>query len=378
MDFGFTPEQEMIREQAAEFLHRECPINVVRGLMEAGRGHDRQLWERMAGLGWTGLIFPEEYGGAGLSFVELAIVLEEMGRALAPGEFFSTVLLGGLTLLEAATEEQKRRWLAPLCSGELKATLALLEEPGLPGPEGITCEAAADADGFILTGRKFYVPDADIADLIVCAARADGRANAADGIVLVAVERASAGLNVTPLRTMDETRRLYEVSFEGVRAPESNLIARAAWPAIERVIDLAAIGLSAEMVGGARRVLDMSVEYLKTRVQFGRPIGSFQSLQHRCADMLLLTESAKSAVYAAACAASDRSPETGLLASIAKAYTSDAYVWAAGEGIQLHGGMGYTWEHDVHLYFKRAMADEATFGDATHHRARLAGLIGLC
>jgi alkylation response protein AidB-like acyl-CoA dehydrogenase len=374
MDFGFTPEQEMIRGQAVEFFRRECPTAVVRGLMESEQAHSEQMWWKMAELGWTGLVFPEEFGGAGLSMVELSIVLEEMGRALAPGTYFSTVVLGGLLLQAAASEQQKRRWLTPICTGELKATLALFEEHECQGPIRVWAENIDG--GFVISGKKFFVPDAEVADLIICAAKTN---SAKDRVTLFAVDRTREGVNITPLRTMDETRRLYEVSFESVRVDESCVIGceGGAWPVIEHALDLAAIGLSAQMVGGARRVLEMCVEYLKTREQFGRKIGSFQSLQHRSADMLLLTESAKSAVYAASCAASDGARDLPVLASIAKAYASDAYLWIAGEGIQLHGGMGFTWEHDVHLYFKRACADASTLGDATHHRKRLAGLIGL-
>jgi alkylation response protein AidB-like acyl-CoA dehydrogenase len=379
MEFAFTSEQEMIRSQAAEFLRRECPMNVVRRLMAGEHAESDELWRKMADLGWMGLIFPEEYGGATLSFVELAVVLEEMGCALVPGAYFSTVLLGGLTLLEAANEEQKRRWLVPLAGGKLKATLALLETDERSGPEGIALKAERSGNGYALNGTKLFVPDAGTADLILCAARTGSSSKTSEGITLCAIDRASDGVKVTPLKTMDETRRIDEVTFEQARVSSDRVLGNvgAAWPVIEQVLDLATISLCAEMAGGARRVLELCVEYLKTRVQFGRPIGSFQALQHRCADMLLLIESAKSAVYAAACAASDRSSDLPLLASIAKAWTSDAYTQVAGEGIQLHGGMGFTWEHDAHLYFKRAKADELTFGDATHHRARVAGMIGL-
>jgi alkylation response protein AidB-like acyl-CoA dehydrogenase len=379
MEFGFTKAQEMIRSQAAETLKRACPRSLVRQVMESADGHCEGLWERMADLGWMGLVFPEEYGGLGLSWVELAVVLEEMGRALAPGAFFSTVLLGGLTLLEAASEEQKQRWLAPLAAGRLKATLALVEPEGRLGPEGVTARAEPESGGYLVSGVKLFVPDARVADLIICAARTGKSSGAEEGITLLAIDRESEGLTLTPLETMDQTRRLYEVSCSRVRVPAERVLGRegGAWPVIERVSDQAAVGLCAEMVGGAQQVLKMCVEYAQTRVQFGRPIGSFQAIQHRCADMLLLIESARSATYAAAWAASENPAELALLASVAKAYTSDAYAWVAGEGIQLHGGMGYTWEHDAHLYFKRAKADEVTFGDATYHRARVARLIGL-
>ncbi|HXG68533.1 MAG TPA: acyl-CoA dehydrogenase family protein [Blastocatellia bacterium] len=378
MELGFTQEQEMIRSQAAEFLKNECPKDVVRELMASDHAHSDELWEKMAAMGWMGLIFPEEYGGVGLSFVDQIVVLEEMGRALTPGSYFSTVLLAGLTLLEAASDEQKRRWLAPLAEGRLKATLALAEPDGAWTPEKLAVRAERADGGFRINGVKLFVPDAHVADLILCAAQMDDR-GFASGLSLFAVDRRSEGLNVTPLKTMDQTRRLYEVSFEAVKVPAGSLLGAPgqARALLERVLDLAAIGLCAQMVGGAQQVLNMCVEYSKSRIQFGRPIGSFQAIQHRCADMLLLIESARSAVYAAACAASEDVEQIALHASIAKAYTSDAYTWVAGEGIQIHGGMGFTWEHDAHLYFKRAKADEVTFGDAGSHRERVARLIGL-
>jgi alkylation response protein AidB-like acyl-CoA dehydrogenase len=380
MDFGFTEEQQMIRSQAAEFLKNEYPIACVRQLMENEHGYDADLWNKITAMGWLGLIFSEDYGGSGLTFVELVILLEEMGRALVPGTFFSHVLLGGLTLLEAASEEQKKNWLPALVAGRLKATLALTEPDLGWKAAGISAVTATSVGNeYIVNGTKLFVPDAHEADLIICAARTNDSPVLEDGISLFAIDRSTDGVNVTPLRTMDQTRRLYEVSFERVRVPAIRLLGElgTGWPVIEKVIDRATIGICAEMVGGAQRVLDMCVEYAKERVQFGRPIGSFQAIQHKCADMLLLIESARSAVYAAACVASKDGEETALLASIAKAYTSDAYRFVTGEGIQIHGGMGFTWEHDAHLYLKRAKADEFNYGDANYHRARVAQLIGL-
>lgn len=379
MDFGFTQEQDMIRRQAAAFFKNECPISLVREMMESDRAHSDELWEKMVGMGWMGLALPEEYGGVGLSFIELVVVLEEMGRALAPSAYFSTVLLAGLTLQEAASGQQKKRWLFPIAEGRLKATLALTEPGGDWRADGVTVAAETGAEGFLITGTKLFVPEAQVAELIICAARTGDSRSSSDGITLFAVPRDTTGLSITPLKTMDQTRRYCEVVFERVLVPRSHVIGviGKAWPVLERVIDKATIGLCAQMVGGAQQVLDLSVEYSKSRVQFGKPIGSFQAIQHKCADMLLVTESARSAVYAAACAASEDAEEVTLLASIAKAYASDAFKMVAGDGIQIHGGMGYTWESDMHLYFKRAKADEFTFGDASYHRERVARLIGL-
>jgi alkylation response protein AidB-like acyl-CoA dehydrogenase len=379
MEFGLTQEQEMIRGQAAEFLKNECPMSFVRELMKSKQGHSEELWGKMSAMGWLGLILPEEYGGSDLSFVELVVVLEEMGRALLPGTYFSSVVLAGLALLEAGSEEQKNRWLVPLAEGKLKATFALTEPDGRWVAASVSARAERSDRGYLINGTKLFVPDAEVADLIICALRTSDSTRPEDGITLFAIDRDTRGLNITPLKTMDETRRLHEVSFEKLLIPANQVIGITdrGWPVIESVIDRATVGLCAEMVGGAQRVLDMCVEFSRSRVQFGRPIGSFQATQHKCADMLLLTESARSAVYAAACAVSEKKNDVGLLASIAKAYTSDAYTRVAGEGIQIHGGMGFTWEHDAHLYFKRAKSDEVTFGDASYHRERVARLIGL-
>jgi len=371
MDFGFTPQQEMIRNEAAAFLSRECAMPLVRELMVTEHSHSETLWDKMASMGWMGLIFPEQYDGAGLSFVELSILMEQMGAVLMSGPYFSTVVLAGLTLLESASDSQKERWLTPLARGNLKATLALTESDGRCAVSSPTVRAERDGKDYLISGTKLFVPDAQIADLIICWAAQ----NSGKDLMLVVVDRDSEGLTITPLKTMDQTRRLYEVTFKRVRIGRDRVLE--GYSALERVLDRAAIALSAQMIGGARRVLEMCVEFSKTRIQFGRPIGSFQAIQHRCADMLLLVESARSAVYAASCNAAENKGETGLLASIAKAYTSDAYSWIAGEGIQIHGGMGFTFEHDAHLYFKRAKADEFMFGDSNFHLDRVADYIGL-
>jgi len=376
MNFGFTEEQEMIRSQAAEFFKQEYPIALVRESLADDRGFNQDLWDKMSGLGWLSLVFPEEYRGAGLTFVELTVLLEQMGRVLVPGAFFSTVLLGGVAILESGSPEQKSRWLKAIAEGNLKTTLAHIEPDGNRDAR-VTAKGAGN--GYVISGTKLFVPDAHSADLIICAAPTSESSNPTEGISLFAVDRRSTGLNTTALRTMDQTRRLYEVTLNQVHVPEDHVLGAvaSAWSTIENVLCKATIGRCAEMVGGAQKMLDMCVEYAKQRVQFGRPIGSFQAIQHKCADMILLIESARSAVYAAACAASQDSKDTALLASVAKAYTSDACRFVAGEAIQIHGGMGFTWEHDAHLYFKRAKADEISFGDAIYHRARVAQLIGL-
>ena len=378
MDFGFSEEQEMLRKLAHDFLAKESPMPVVRRLMDDDLGYSVETWRKMAELGWMGLVFPQDFGGAGLRLLDLAVVLEEMGRALMPGPFFSTVLLGGLSVLEGGNEAQKARYLPPLIAGELKATLAVPEAGGPWDAAAVVATATADAGGFLLNGTKRFVPDAHVADLIVVAARTES-SKGEEGISLFALDVPKDGVSVTTLETLDQTRKLCDVKLDQVRVgPESLLGARGAgWAILRRVIDRAKVALCAEMCGGAERVLEMSVEYAKVRVQFDRPIGSFQTIQHKCANMLTLVESAKAATYYAAWAVSGGAPEGPLAAAMAKSYASDAYRVVAGEAIQIHGGIGFTWEHDLQLYFRRAKASELTFGDATFHRARVAELMNL-
>ena len=378
MDFGFSEEQEMLRKSARDFLAAESPMTYVRRMMEDDRGFTDAQWKQMAELGWMGLILPEQYGGAGGDFVDMVVVLEEMGRVVMPGPFFSTVLLGALAVLEGGSEQQKARYLKAIAAGELKATVASLEPNGRWEAEGIGATATADSGGFLLNGTKLFVADAHVADLVVVAVRSE-QSKGEEGISLFAVDVPKEGVTITPLKTMDQTRKLCEVKLEKVRVgPEALIGARGGgFPILKRVTDRAKVALCAEMCGGAERVLEMSVEYAKVRVQFDRPIGSFQAIQHKCANMLLLVESAKSATYYAAWAVANDVPEAPLAAAMAKSYTSDAYRVVAGEGIQIHGGIGFTWEHDMHIYFKRAKGSEFTFGDATYNRELVAQLIDL-
>jgi len=327
-----------------------------------------------------GLIFPETYGGSGLDMVDLVVVLEEMGRGVLPGPFFSTVLLGGIAIADGGTEEQKKKYLPAIASGELKATLALVEPSGRWDAGGIELEARSDSGGFLLSGTKLFVPDAHTADVILVAARTDkGKGEGEEGISLFAVGVPKDGVGITLLKTMDQTRKLCEVTLDKVRVGPNDVVGTRGqgWKLLTRVLDRAKVGLCAEMCGGAEKVLEMSVEYAKVRVQFDRPIGSFQAIQHKCANMLLQVESAKSATYYAAWAVANDVAEAPLAAAMAKSYTSDASRMVAGEGIQIHGGIGFTWEHDMHIYFKRAKGSEFTFGDATYNREIVAQLIDL-
>jgi alkylation response protein AidB-like acyl-CoA dehydrogenase len=375
MDFGFSDEQEMLRQTARAFLEENCPSSLVRQMLDDDQGYAPDLWKKMADLGWLGLAFPEAYGGQGLGFVDLTVILEEMGAALLPSPFLSTVLLAGQTILLGGSEEQKTTYISKIADGSLIATLAMTEPAGRFDAAGIAeVQATRAGDGFRISGTKLFVPDAHIADVMVVATRTKEAGDASFGISLFLVDGNSPGVSTTLLKTMDQTRKQCEVVFDNVSVGRERLIGTLdmGWPILCKVLNIATVALCAEMVGGAQRVLDMSVAYAKERVQFGRPIGSFQAIKHKCAEMMLQVESAKSAAYYAAWAVDEDVPEAPLAVSMAKAYCSDTYRNTAGEGIQVHGGIGFTWEHDMHLYFKRAKYSEFTFGDATYHRELVA------
>ncbi len=373
MDFGFSEEQDMLRDSVRAFLADECPMTHVRQMMDDERGFADELWSKMAALGWTGLIIPEEYGGAGLDMVDMVVVLEEMGRTVMPGPFYASAILGGVAIALGGSEEQKSRFLSSLATGEKRATLAQVEESGRWDAAGIALAAQDDGAGYRLQGTKLFVHDAHNADVLVVAARSGGEGE--EGVTLFLVENGD-GVSTRVLKTMDQTRKLCEVELD-VRLGADAVLGEVGegWRLLDRVVDRAKVGLCAEMCGGAQAVLDMSVEYAKVREQFGKPIGSFQAIQHKCADMMVQVESAKSATYYAAWAVANDVPEAHLAACMAKAYCSDAYRDVSGEGIQIHGGIGFTWEHDMHLYFKRAKGSEVTFGDATWNRELVAQVV---
>ena len=371
MNFAFTEEQDELRRTVRSFLDAKSPESAVREQMETEDGFDRAVWTQMAEqMGLQGMHIPEEFGGSGFSYVELGIVLEEMGRALLCAPFFSTVVLAANALLLCGDEAAQRDYLPGIASGETIATLAFTEPSGRWDESGIEMTATAAGDGHTLTGTKMFVIDGHTADLVLVLARTDA------GISLFAVEGDAAGLTRTPLATMDQTRKQARLEFADTpaRLIESEGIG---WDFVARVLDLAAVGLAAEQVGGAQKVLEMAVEYAKVRVQFGRPIGSFQAIKHKCADMLLEVESSKSAAYYGMWCAAEMNDELASVASLAKAYCSEAYFHAAAENIQIHGGIGFTWEHPAHLYFKRAKSSELLFGDPTYHRELLAQRIGI-
>ena len=376
MDFGFSDEQEMLRRSARSLLEKECPSSLVRRLMEEDRGYDPDLWKKMAGLGWTGLVIPEAYGGAGLSYVDLVLVLEEMGRVVLPSPFIWTTMVAE-AIKRAGSEAQKQALLPKIAAGDLIATPALLEPSALWGADGIALQAREKGGEFTLDGVKLFVNDGHIAGCLLVAARTAG--SGADGITLFALEANRPGISVAPLKTMDQTRKLSEVKFAGVKATALDVVGTVGggWKRLSEMVDRGKVMLAAEMMGGAQKVLDTTVEYAKMRVQFGRPIGSFQAVQHKCANMMIDVEGAKSAVYYAAWAVSNEVAEAPLAAALAKAASSDAYRRVSADGIQVHGGIGFTWDHDMHLYFKRAKSSEFTFGDANYNRELVAQGINL-
>ncbi|MCQ3809846.1 MAG: acyl-CoA/acyl-ACP dehydrogenase [Acidimicrobiia bacterium] len=371
MNFAFSEEQEELRRFVRQFLEDKSPESAVREQMDTEKGYDDAVWNQMAEqLGLQGLIIPEEYGGSGFSYIELIVVLEEMGRALLCAPFFSSVVLAANALIHSGDEEAKAALLPGIAGGETVAALAFTEENGRWDESGITVEATADGDGWRISGTKMFVIDGHTADVVVVAARTAG------GVSLFWCPGDAEGLTSTALSTMDQTRKQARLDFDNT--PVTLIGAEGGgWAVLERVLDLAAVALAAEQVGGAQMCLDMSVQYAKDRVQFGRPIGSFQAIKHKCADMLLEVESAKSAAYYAGWCASELNDELPSVASLAKAYCSEAYFHASAENIQIHGGIGFTWEHPAHLYFKRAKSSELLFGDPTYHRELLAQRIGI-
>jgi alkylation response protein AidB-like acyl-CoA dehydrogenase len=377
MDIGFTEEQELLRDTARKFLDSECDTQFVRRMMATEAAMTPEFWGKLAENGWLGIAYPEEYGGSGLGLVDLVVLMEEVGRAVMPGPFPATVLLGGAAIAEAGSAEQRLEYLPGIAAGEVKATLAATEPNARWDAAGITLAAREARGGFTLSGTKLFVPDAHLADVLVVAARPKDGSTMEDGVSLFLVPKGTAGVTVRVLPSVDETRKLCEVKFDNVAVPAGALLGELhqGWPALARVVDRAAVALAAEMCGAAQRVLDMTVDYAKLRVAFGKPIGIYQGVKHKCADMLIEIENAKSLTYYAAWAVDESEPDAAMAVSMAKAAASDAGRKVCAAGIQLHGGIGMTWEHDLQLYLKRAKASEIALGDATWHRERIARLL---
>ncbi len=370
LDFGFSEEQEMLRDAAKRFLADNCPTKFVRQMMADPTGHDPSFWKKIVELGWPGLLIPENYGGQGGSFLDMTVVAEEAGKALIPGPFFTSALIGVPLALEGASEAQKKEILPKMAKGEFIGTLALAEASGRFDADGIQMKATKSGSDYILNGEKFFVPDAHVADGMVVAVRTGGSGE--KGITLLTVSTKAKGVAITQLKTVDMTRRLCHVKFDNVKAGDVLGAPDNGWKILSRALNFATAGLSTEMVGTAQKALDLSVEYAKTRVQFGKPIGSFQAVKHKCVDMMVAVENARSLVYYACWTVDTNNEEQKTAVPMAKAYASDMAKNVTSEAIQVHGGIGFTWEHDMHLYHRRALAGEANLGNGPVHRETVA------
>jgi alkylation response protein AidB-like acyl-CoA dehydrogenase len=375
MDLGLSEPQEMLRKMARDFLATECPKSLVRQMEEDEKGYPVQLWQNMAELGWMGLPFPEEYGGGGGSFLDLAVLLEEMGRACLPGPFFSTVVLGGLIVSDIGTEEQKQELLPRIAEGKLVMTLALTEPDGGYEAADIAVQAAAEKDQYVISGTKLFVPDAHVADRIICVARTGRVGQPQQGITLFLVNRESQGVACELLPSLAKDKQC-QVVFDRVAVPAKDMLGKAGqgWGEVSKALQRAAAAKSIEMVGGAQQVLEMTVDYAKERVQFDRPIGSFQAVQHHCANMAIYVDSARYLAYQAVWKLSEALP-CDMEVAAAKAWASDAYRRVCALGHQVHGAIGFTLDHDMQLYSRRAKTAEVVFGDADFHREAIARML---
>lgn len=377
MDLGLNEQQEMLRRSARDFLQKECPKQLVRQLDASDSGYSPELWRKMAELGWLGLAFPEEYGGNGGSFLDLAVLLEEMGYNILPGPFFSTVVLGGLAILAAGSEQQKKSLLPKIATGELLLTLALTEPSAKYDAASIKTKATAQNDEYVINGTKLFVPDANVAHYILCVARTQPKKNTEDGLTVFLVDSKSPGIKCTLLKTLARDKQC-EVVFDNVHVPKENIIGKLnkGWPIVADIIQKATVAKCAEMVGGAQAALEMSVKYAKERVQFNRPIGSFQAIQHYCANMVTDVDGSRFITYKAAWKVSEGLPATYDVA-VAKAWTGEAYARVTLLAHQIFGAIGFTMDHDMHLYYRRAKAGEIAFGDSDFQRAIVAQEMGL-
>ena len=376
MDYALSEQQEMLKNTARDFLAKECPKSLVRQMEKDERGYSPDLWKKMADLGWMGLVFPEAYGGSGLTLLDLTTLLEEMGAALVPGPFVSTVV-SGLAVLKWGTEKQKKELLPKIAKGQATIALALTESSATYDAAGIKVKAVGDGNDFIITGTKLFVTDAHVADCLLVAARTKASKDKQDGITLFLVDAKTPGIKYSPLSTFTGDKKC-EVAFTGVHVPKANVVGRVdkGWPVVEEIIGLAAFALCPWMVGGAQQALDMAVAYAKERVQFGRAIGTFQAIQHKCANTAVDVAGGRDVVYETAWKLTEGIPCKKDI-SIAKAWVSEAYRKACVEGIQIHGGIGITQDHDMQLFYRRAKALETAFGDADYHLEMVAREMGL-
>jgi alkylation response protein AidB-like acyl-CoA dehydrogenase len=378
MDIKLNEDQIEIARQARRFCENESPMDYVRDMFEDERGFKDDIWAKMVEMGWTAMCIPEAYGGLDMELLDLAVVLEEMGRAVIPGPFFSTVLLAAEAIKEAGTDAQKEQYLAGIAGGEIRGSLALYEPDGGADLGYIQMDANMDGDGFVLNGTKLFVPDAHVADFLVCAARTEAGNDPAQGVSLFLVDLKAAGVSVSLLPTMDGTRKLCAVEFKGTKVNQEGIMGEPnkGWASLKRVLQRAQVGLCAESVGGAQRAMEMATEYAKIRIQFDQPIGAFQAIKHRCAQMFVEVESARSILYYTAWAQDHEDPKAAEIAvSVAKSHCSDVYRNTSASCLQVLGGTGFSWEHDIHLYIKRAKANEVALGDPVYHREQVAQLI---
>ncbi|HEY55544.1 MAG TPA: acyl-CoA/acyl-ACP dehydrogenase [Dehalococcoidia bacterium] len=377
MDLVLSEEQEMLKTMARDFLADKFPKTMVKEIEEGELGYSPELWKEMAGLGWMGLALPEKYGGSDMSFLDLGLLLEEMGRACLPGPYFSTVVLGGLPILDIGSEEQKDEYLPRIASGELVFTLALTEPSASYDADGIETKAEAEGANYTINGTKLFVADAHIADYMLVAARTDAKAKAEEGITIFIVEGKSAGISHKVLKTIANDK-LCEVVFKGVKVPKENILGELnkGWPEVKKIIQRAAVAKCCEMVGCIQQALDMTVDYAKERKQYDRPIGSFQVIQHYCADMATDVDGTRLSTYQAAWRLSQGLPCAREVA-IAKAWAGEACQRVMALAHQIHGAIGVTIDHDLQYYTRRAKAAEVSFGDASFHREAVAQEMGL-
>jgi len=370
MELGFTDEQEMLRESARELLEAECPIDEVRKTLDPANRFPQALWSQLADLGWFGLQIPEEWGGSGLGALDLAVLQEELGRSLCPIPYASTAIVGAQALIQSGSQAQRDRFLPAIAQGQLRVALAQLESESDWGPSGIQLPATEADGGYRLSGTKCFVPDAVHADLLLVPVRtATAAGSAEEGISLVLVETDQPGLSIRPVAYNEPIRPLAEITLDGVQVSKAQFLGQPemAWPILSRLRTYGRVALCAEICGAAEKVLNLSVEYAKSREQFGQPIGRFQAIQHKCADMLVQSEGIRSAAYYAAWALAEAEVNAATTACLAKAYCAQAYSEIAATGIQIHGGLGFTWEQDLHFYFKHAQAAAFAWGDRTHN-----------
>lgn len=376
MNLSFTEEQEILRKFARDFLDGKFPKKIIRQIEATESGYSLDSWKEMAELGWMGLPFPEKYGGAGMTFLDLAVLLEEMGRATLPGPYFSNVLLGAYPIFDVGTEEQKQRYLPKVGKGEMILTLALNEISGRCDAASIEVKALPEGDHWVLNGTKLFVPDAHIADYIICVARTDNKAEPGKAISLFIVDAKAPGVKCTLLDAI--AGKLCEVVFNGVKVPKENLLGKLnqGWDEIKKAIDRAEIAMCCEMVGMVQKVLEMTVDYAKERKQFGKPIGVFQIIQHYCADIFIDSEGIRLSTYKAAWKLSEGIPYDNDIA-VAKAWAIQAADKIMGLSHQVHAAMGVTIEYDLHYYTRRLKAAELTFGNAIYYRELVAQQMGL-